>query len=165
MFAPFVPQSAHTTTSYIKPKQEQSFPHSLRSCLTSFAHSFLHLPCPQKKTTLHGKNIRQPCVFNVGCQSLTTNRSFAPHFAFFRLDYPCQPPSFHSLSARASHYGKQESTSLRSAAFPLAFVRLKAALPALFSASPSHSPRPPTPEKEESQLYYSPIGLISLFRS
>ena len=50
----------------------------------------------------------------------------------------------------------RESTSLRFAAFPLAFVRLRAALPARFSSSPSHSPRPPTPEKRGSAVILQP---------
>jgi len=41
---------------FYKPKQEQSFHRSLRSCLTSFTHSFLHLPCPQKNYTAQQKH-------------------------------------------------------------------------------------------------------------
>jgi len=52
VFASFVSQSAHTTTNYIKPKQEQSFISLKASCTsTLFAPFFLHLPCPQKNYT------------------------------------------------------------------------------------------------------------------
>lgn len=124
--------------------------HSFRSiCLVPqhvSLHSFLHLPCPQK-TPLHSKNIRQPCVFNVGCQRPLFKNSFVPHFVFFVRAISASHPRFTRYRLAPLTTASRESTSLRSAAFPLAFVRLKAALPALFSASPTHSPRPPTPKE------------------
>lgn len=125
VFASFVPQYAHTTTNYINPKQEQSFPRSLRSYLTSFTHSFLHLPCPQKKITLHGKNIRQPCVFNVGCQSPYCKPLIRSSFRFF--------PFRLSLPATFVPLAIGSRLSLRQAGKALHFVPLLSHLPSFGS--------------------------------
>lgn len=86
VFAPFLPQCAHTTTScYYPSKCRRSFA-SLRSVPTLHsAHSVLHLPNPKH---LRGKKLRQPCVFNVGSQR--------PHSATLRSGFLYLPPSLHS---------------------------------------------------------------------
>ena len=143
----FVPQSARTTTTFIKPKQEQSFHRSLRSCLTSFTLSFLHLPCPQKNYTARQKHT--PALrFQ---RRLSEPSLQIAHSFLISLFSVLAIPASHLRSTRYRlaplTTASRESTSLRFAAFPLAFVRLRAALPARFSASPSHSPRPPTPKE------------------
>lgn len=102
-------------------------------------HSFLHLLCPQKNYTS-----RQKHTPALRFQRRLSVPSF--RFAPLRAISASHPRSTRYRLAPLTAASK-ESTSLRSAAFPLAFVRLKAALPARFSASPSHSPRPPTPKE------------------
>ena len=117
--------------------------HSFRSmCLVPqhvSLHSFLHLPCPQK-TPLHSKNIRQPCVYNLGCQR--------PHSASLHCGL--------SLSATLAPLADGSRLSLRQASKALHCVPLLCYLPSFgsrllyllcFSASPTHSPRPPTPKE------------------
>ena len=143
VFASFVPQSAHTTTNHIKPKQEQSFISlNVPRTSTRFAPFIPALALPTKKTTLHSKNIRQPCVSNVGCQR--------PHSASLHSGL--------SLSATLAPLADGSRLSLRQASKALHCVPLLCYLPPFgsrllyllcFSASPTHSPRPPTPNKVE----------------
>ena len=64
---------SHHHELYKKPsKSSHSLAHYVRPSLHSLTHS---CTCPaHKKTTLRDKNIRQPCVFNVGSQR--------PHYAY-----------------------------------------------------------------------------------
>ena len=78
---------SHHHELYKKPsKSSHSLAHYVRPSLHSLTHS---CTCPaHKKTTLRGKNIRQPCVFNVGSQR--------PHYATLRSGFLYLPPSLHS---------------------------------------------------------------------
>jgi len=69
---------SHHHELYKKPsKSSHSLAHYVRPSLHSLTHS---CTCPaHKKTTLRGKNIRQPCVFNVGSQR--------PHYATQRVKF------------------------------------------------------------------------------
>lgn len=81
-----------------------------------------------------------------------------PHAAAFRCPhfvagFLLPAPSLHSLTARASPFGfAKKSTPLRSAAFSLAFGRLKAALPALFPLRPHTAPDHPPLKKSQSNF-------------
>jgi len=81
-----------------------------------------------------------------------------PHAAAFRCPhfvagFLLPAPSLHSLTARASPSGfAKKSTPLRSAAFSLAFGRLKAALPALFPLRPLTAPDHPPLKKSQSNF-------------
>ena len=161
----FVPQSARTTTTFIKPKQEQSFHRSLRSCLTSFTHSFLHLPCPQKNYTAQQKHT--PALRfqrRLSEPSLQIAHSFLISLFSFRLSLPA---TFVPLAIGSR-------LSLRQAGKALHFVSLLSHLPSFgsgllyllgFPLRPRTAPDHPPLKKEEAQLYYSPIRLIFLFRS
>jgi hypothetical protein len=73
-----------------------------------------------------------------------------PHFV---AGFLLPAPSLHSLTARASPFGfAKKSTPLRSAAFSLAFGRLKAALPALFPLRPHTAPDHPPLKKSQSNF-------------
>lgn len=104
-----------------------NYNYKIRSFQYVSLHLFLHLPCTQK-TTLHGnfcasrtqsksfellrcsqKSLLQKHTPALRFQRRLSepslqNRLFVSHFAFSRSGYPCQPPSFHLLKARASHY-------------------------------------------------------------
>ena len=107
--------------------------HSLHSVALHFVYSGT---CPaRKKNYTSRQKLRQPC------------RKRLPPAAFhFVTRHLLAAPSLHSRTARASPLHKQKITSLRYANFLLVPFRLKAALPALFFASPTHNPRPPTPK-------------------
>lgn len=110
--------------------------------------------CPaHKKTSLHGKNIRRPCVSNVGCQR--------PHSASLHSGL--------SLSATLAPLADGSRLSLRQASKALHCVPLLCYLPPFgsrllyllcFFASPTHSPRPPTHKEYGITVVLRPIELI-----
>lgn len=140
---------------------------SLITFVPHFIHSFIPaLALPAKKTTLHSKNIRQPCVFNVGCQSPLYKSLIRSSFRFF--------PFWLSLPATFVPLAIGSRLSLRQAGKALHFVSLLSHLPSFgsgllyllgFPLRPRTAPDHPPLKKEEAQLYYSPIRLIFLFRS
>ena len=152
--ATLVPHSAHTTTNISPSKRSlhcaQGAPYlrTLRSIPPALATP------PQKNSTI-SKNIRQPCVFNVACQS--------PHYALPRAKPSARcsslkahrtMPPFRAIPVRHPRSTRKrlaplptvskQSTPLRYAALPLASGRLMAVLPALYGYART-SPRPPTP--------------------
>lgn len=114
-----------------------------KSCLsfTSFRFSPLRsfvpaLAFPPKH--LQAKNSASPAAKPLAVEALTT----------FRATLVCHPRSTRSRLAPL-HYAGKKTTPLLLRLFFTASFRLKAALPVfgLNPASPTHSPRPPTPEE------------------
>ncbi len=129
-----------TPQNILYPKQEcrRSFRKLHSTSSISFAHSVATLAQPTKKTTLHSKNSASPAVNGSRPQ---------PSFRYRYIPgYLLPPPSLHSQRLAPLPTSSKKITPLRSANFLLASGRLRAALPTLFSASPTHSPRPPTPK-------------------
>lgn len=95
-------------------------------------------------------------------KNYTSRQKIAPALPFhgrrpqppLRYGYLCPPPSLHSQTARASPLRSKKITPLPLRKFFTASFRLKAVLPALFYATPTHSPRPPTPKKQLHFLFY-----------
>jgi hypothetical protein len=125
-----------------------------------------HLPCPQKKTPLHSKKTRQPCVFHVGSRS----PRFASHSSsslgivqITQAPFVLCPRSFVSSLRYTPGYpaaatlaplavGSRLSTAQaknHSAIAPLIFYLLRSGSRLLYLRCFGYahsSPRPPTPE-------------------
>jgi hypothetical protein len=126
-FPPFTPQNI------VYPKQKPSFSHYIPQA--TFRSFIPALALPAKKLHFTAKNHASPAA--------SRRRPQPP----LRYGYLCPPPSLHSQTARASPLRSKKITSLPLRQFFTASFRLKAVLPALFYATPTHSPRPPTPKK------------------
>ncbi len=145
-----------TQHPFFIPEQEPSFALSLRSVsfilpLSNPLPSLLHVIPSHRISTISSSIPPQTAILYTPlhviahsgtCLSLHKLRlqktaPALPHAAAFRCPhfvagFLLPAPSLHSLTARASPFGfAKKSTPLRSAAFSLAFGRLKAALPIL----------------------------------
>jgi hypothetical protein len=100
----------------------------------------------RKKTTLHGKKSRQPCVFHVGSRS--------PHSATLHCGlFASATLAPLADGSRLSTPQAKKSLRYRYANFLLAPFRLRAVLPALFLATPTPAPDHP-PLKPVDFLFY-----------
>jgi len=134
LLSPYCGLSYFISQARVPPFTSQTTFHKFHFVCSFSRHT---CPYPQKNYTTQQK-LRQPC------------RKRQPSAALIPLSLHSGLPAAAALSplatARASPSISRPNTPFHSAVCPPAFGRLRAALPALFSASPTHSPRPPTPK-------------------
>jgi hypothetical protein len=107
-----------------------------------------HLPCPRKKTPLHSKKTRQPCVFHAGSRS---PRSASLHSG---LSSGCHPRSTRSRLVPLHCAGKKP-LRYRSADFFTCFVPAQGCFTCVVLATLTPAPdHPPLKYPDSSGCYF-----------